>query len=60
MATERLICANIMLQTTRERAVEIVAALNDASGGHTKIKLPVGDINSLGSKPTSVDVGAAL
>ena len=60
MAAQRLRCAKIMLQTTRERAVEIVAALNEASGGDAKIRLPVGDIDSLGSHPTSVDVGAAL
>ena len=60
MAAERLRCANIMLQTTREKAVEILAALNEASGGDTKIRLPVGDIDSVGSKPTSVGVAAAL
>ena len=40
MAAERLRCAKIALETTRQRAVEIVAALNEASGGDTKINLP--------------------
>ena len=40
MAAERLRCAKIALETTRQRAVEIVAALNEASGGDTKIDLP--------------------
>ena len=40
IAAERLRCAKIALETTRQRAVEIVAALNEASGGDTKIDLP--------------------
>ena len=40
LAAERLRCAKIALETTRQRAVEIVAALNEASGGDTKIDLP--------------------
>ena len=40
MAAERLRCAKIALETARQRAVEIVAALNEASGGDTKIDLP--------------------
>ena len=57
MAAERLRCAKIALEATRQRAVEIVAALNEASGGDTKIDLPAAWISlaadhGSGSGPT--------
>jgi len=40
MALERLACASIALDTTRRNAVEIIAALMEASGGDTQIRAP--------------------
>ena len=60
LASERLRCANIMLETTRQKAIEIVAVLNEASAGETKISLPVGDIDTLSPKLTSIGVDGVL
>jgi hypothetical protein len=43
IAAEKLVCARITLDTTRRNAVEIVAALMEASGGDTHIRLPHAD-----------------
>ena len=40
MALEKLACAKIALDTTRQNAVEIVAALMEASGGDAEIRAP--------------------
>jgi len=56
MAAERIRCAKIALETTRQKAVEIVAALNETSGGDTKISLPAGTIDTLGTKVDPVDM----
>jgi len=40
MASEKLACAKIALETTRQGAIEIVAALMDASGGDAQVRLP--------------------
>ena len=53
VAAERLRCAKIALETTRQRAVEIVAALNEASGGDTEINLPATSIYSKSISPTA-------
>jgi hypothetical protein len=53
MAVEKLTCAKIALETTRQKAVEIVAALNDASGGETVLKLPAGVLGPIDHKPIS-------
>jgi hypothetical protein len=47
LAAEKLRSATIALETTRQKAVEIVAALNEASGGDTKIKPPAGPIGTI-------------
>ena len=39
-ALEKLTCANIALDTTRQSAVEIVAALMEASGGDAQVRVP--------------------
>ena len=51
LAAERFRCAKIALETTRQRAVEIVAALNEASGGETEIKLSAASIYSTSISP---------
>ena len=51
MVVERLRCAKIALETTRQKAVEIVAALNDASQGDSKVNLPTRSIGSVGPEP---------
>jgi len=43
IAVEKLVCAKIALDTTRQNAVEIVAALMEASGGDTHIRLPTAE-----------------
>lgn len=53
MAMERLICAKIALETSRQKAVEIVAALNEASGGDTVVNLPAEILGSTDSKAIS-------
>jgi hypothetical protein len=45
LATEKLRCAIIHLDTIRERAIEVVAALNEASGGETRVRLPAGELD---------------
>ena len=40
IALEKLACAKIALDTTRQNAVEIVAALMEASGGDAEIRAP--------------------
>jgi hypothetical protein len=45
LAKEKLRCAIIHLETIREKAVEIVAVLNEASGGDTQIRLPAGALD---------------
>ena len=59
MASERLTCAKIALETTRQKAVEIVAALNEASGGDAMVNLPAGVSGSIDSKPISPTPGGA-
>jgi len=53
VAAERLRCARIILETTRQEAVDIVAALNEASGGDTKINPSAGIVGSINSKSIS-------
>jgi hypothetical protein len=45
LAKEKLRCAIIHLETIREKAVEIVAVLNEASGGDTQVRLPAGALD---------------
>ena len=59
IAVERLACARIALETTRQKAVEIVAVLNEASGGDAMINLPAGILGSIDSKATSSSVDGA-
>jgi len=40
LAMEKLLGARINLESIREKAVEVVAALNEASGGDTRVRLP--------------------
>ena len=42
LATENIRCAIIHLETIREKAVEVVAVLNEASEGDTQVRLPAG------------------
>ena len=42
LATEKLRCAIMHLETIREKAVEVVAVLNEASEGDTQVRLPAG------------------
>ena len=58
MAAEKLRCAKITLETTRQKAIDVVAALSEASCGDTKINLPAGATNSLGSKAVPIDAGS--
>ena len=51
IVVEKLRCAKIALEATRQKAVEIVAALNDASQGDCKVNLPTRSTRSVGSKP---------
>jgi hypothetical protein len=51
MASEKLRCAKLALEATRQKAVELVAALNDASQGDTKVNLPARATGTIGSKP---------
>lgn len=51
IVAEKLRCAKIALETTRQKAVNIVAALNDASQGDSKVSLPTGSIQSVGHNP---------
>lgn len=46
MAQEKVRCAKIALDTTRQGAVEIVAALMDASGGDAQVRVPRSNIPS--------------
>ena len=59
MASERLTCAKIALEATRQKAVEIVAALNEASGGGAMVNLPAGVSDSVDSKPIRPTAGGA-
>ena len=59
IAVERLACARIALETTRQKAVEIVAALNEASGGDAMVNLPAGILGSVDSKAASSSVDGA-
>ena len=45
LAREKLRCAIIHLETIREKAVEVVAVLNEASGGDTQVRLPTGALD---------------
>lgn len=45
LATENLRCAIIHLETIREKAVEVVAVLKEASGGDTRVRLPVEELD---------------
>jgi len=45
LAKEKLRCAIIHLETIREKAVEIVAVLNEASEGDTRVRLPAGALD---------------
>ena len=45
LAKEKLRCAIIHLETIREKAVEVVAVLNEASGGDTHVSLPTGALD---------------
>jgi len=63
MASERLTCANIALETTRQKAVAIVAALNEASGGDAMVNLPAGVSGSIDSRlicPTASGASASV
>lgn len=59
LAMEKLRCASIKLEKIREQAVEAVAALNEASGGDTRVRLPTGALDEthlaypIGSTPKS-------
>ena len=59
MAMERLTCAKIALETSRQKAVEIMAALNEASGGDTIVNFPAGVLGSIDSKAISPAAGGA-
>jgi len=50
LAVEKLTCAKIALEATRQKAVEIVAALNEASGGDSMVNLPAGVLGSKDAK----------
>ena len=50
VAVEKLTCAKIVLESTRQKAVEIVAALNEASGGDSVVNLPAGILGSIDAK----------
>ena len=50
VAVEKLTCAKIALESTRQKAVEIVAALNEASGGDSMVNLPAGVLGSIDAK----------
>jgi hypothetical protein len=58
MASEKLRCAKIALEATRRKAVEIVAALNEASGGETQVNLPAGSMDAVDSEMDSTPVRA--
>ena len=45
LATEKLRCAKIHLETIREKAVEVVAVLNETSEGDTQVRLPAGTLD---------------
>ena len=45
LAKEKLRYAIIHLETIREKAVEVVAVLNEASGGDTQVRLPTGALD---------------
>ena len=45
LAKEKLRCAIIHLETIREKAVEVVAVLNEASGGDTHVPLRTGALD---------------
>ena len=45
LAAEKLRCAKIHLETIREKAVEIVAVLNETSEGDTQVRLPAGTLD---------------
>jgi hypothetical protein len=49
MAVERPICAKLSLKKGREKSIEIVAALNEASDGDANISLPAGVNDCVGS-----------
>jgi len=53
VAVEKLTCAKIALEATRQKAVEIVAALNEASGGDSMVNLPAGVLGSIDAKAIS-------
>ena len=59
IAVEKLTCAKIALETTRQKAVEIVAALNEASGGDSMVNLPAGILGSVDSKAISSSTDGA-
>ena len=59
LAVEKLTCAKIALETTRQKAVEIVAALNEASGGDSMVNLPAGVLGSVDSKAISSSADGA-
>jgi len=50
VAVEKLTCAKIALEATRQKAVEIVAALNEASDGDSMVNLPAGVLRSIDAK----------
>jgi hypothetical protein len=50
MASEKLRCAKIALEATRQKTVEIVAALNEASGGDTEVNLLAGSMGAVDSE----------
>jgi len=59
VAVEKLTCAKIALESTRQKAVEIVAALNEASGGDSMVNLPAGVLGSIDVKAINPAVDAA-
>ncbi len=59
IAVERLTCARIALETTRQKAVETVAALNEASGGDAMVNLPAEVLGSIDSKEITSSVDGA-
>lgn len=54
MAQEKVRCAKIALDTTRQGAVEIVAALMDASGGDAQVRVPGSNFPSANARSDRV------
>ena len=59
-AVENLVDAKVALETTRQKAIEIVAALNEASQGDSRVTLPTRCLIPVGSCTSSPGANGAL